>query len=391
MTLEAAKPKHRYVALDSLRGVCACMVVLLHAHTQAHFSNLPLIRNGFLFVDFFFVLSGFVIGSSYGDRLRDGFSIGRFMWLRLWRVYPLHLVMLLIFLAFEIAFAMFAPNAAARIPFSEGYSPAVWFYSLFLVQIFVGPEGTPWNGPSWSIAAEVWTYLIFAVVLRYLPRLLLLPICVAFMAAALIIIPTLTDRYMLVFHDGALLRCLFGFSLGIVGWHLMPLWDKVTLGGRLVATLIEIGAVAGVSILVAIAGSGPLSMITPFIFFVAVMVFARQAGMVSTLLLQPPFVLLGTLSYSIYMIHVFLLYRFVNVLSVVEKVTGFDVVATNAEGNSGIGGGAWFGDAITVIFLGGVILCSYISYRLIELPGQRFGRNWGKREAIEPAMAPGAP
>lgn len=391
MTLEASKPKHRYVALDSLRGVCACMVVLLHARTQGHFSDLPLIRHGFLFVDFFFVLSGFVIGSSYGQRLRDGFSIGRFMWLRLWRVYPLHVVMLLIFLLFEIAFALLAPNAAGRAPFSDGYSPTVWFQSLFLIQIFVGPEGTPWNGPSWSIAAEVWTYLIFALVLRYLPRLLLAPVCVVFIAAALIVIPTLTDRYLLVFHEGALLRCLYGFSLGILGWHLMPFWERISLGGRLVATLIEIAAVVAVSALVAAAGSGPLSMITPFVFFVAVMVFARQAGLVSSLLLQPPFVLLGTLSYSIYMIHVFLLYRFVNGLSVVEKLTGFDLVRTSAEGNNGIGGGAWFGDLATVIFLGGVILCSYISYRLIELPGQRFGRNWGRREVGEPAVAPGAP
>lgn len=390
MTLDAAKPKHRYVALDSLRGVCACMVVLLHAKTQGHLSDTALVRHGFLFVDFFFVLSGFVIGSSYGDRLANGFSIGRFMWLRLWRVYPLHLVMLLIFLAFEIAFALFAPNAAGRAPFSEAYSPLVWVQSLFLIQIFVGPEGTPWNGPSWSIAAEVWTYLIFALVLRFLPRVAVIPICLAFIAAALAIIPTLTDRYMLVFHDGALLRCLYGFSLGILGWYAMQAWERVPLGGRSVATIIEIAAVIGVAALVSAAGTGPLSMIAPLGFFVAVMIFARQAGAVSILLQQPPFVLLGTLSYSIYMIHVFLIYRMVNVLGAVEKFTGFDVVAT-AEGNNSVGGGAWFGDFVTVAFLGGVVFLAYWSYRLIELPGQNFGRNWKGRGLREPASAPGAP
>ena len=391
MTLEAAKPKHRYVALDSLRGVCACMVVLLHARTQGHLSELSLIRHGFLFVDFFFVLSGFVIGSSYGDRLREGFSVGRFMWLRFWRVYPLRFVMLVVFLIFEIAFAMLAPNAGGRAPFTEGYSPLVWVQSAFLIQIFVGPDGTPWNGPSWSIAAEIWTYLIFALVLRYLPRLLLVPICVGLVIAALLIIPTLTDRYMLVFHEGALLRCLYGFSLGVLGWYFMPLWERISLGGKAIATLIEIAVVLGVAVLVAAAGSGPLSMAAPLMFFIAVMVFARQGGAVSTLLLKAPFVLLGTLSYSIYMIHVFMVYRLVNFLTLVENKTGWDVAATTADGKNAIGGSAWFGDFVSVSFLLLVVACAYVSYRLIEEPGQRFGRNWGKREPREPAVAPGAP
>ncbi|WP_454616650.1 hypothetical protein [Bradyrhizobium cenepequi] len=58
----------------------------------------PFTRKAYLFVDFFFVLTGFVIASNYRSRLADGFSAGRFLVLRLGRIYPLHIVTLLLFI-----------------------------------------------------------------------------------------------------------------------------------------------------------------------------------------------------------------------------------------------------------------------------------------------------
>lgn len=54
-------------------------------------------RNAYLFVDFFFVLSGFVIASTYQERIAGGFSVWRFMLLRLGRLYPLHIAVLVAF------------------------------------------------------------------------------------------------------------------------------------------------------------------------------------------------------------------------------------------------------------------------------------------------------
>ncbi len=339
-SLDETKPKHRFVALDSWRGIAACAVVLLHAVSPGHISNLSFVQHGWMFVDFFFVLSGFVIGSSYGDRVREGFSISRFMWLRLWRVYPLHLFMLL----------------------------------MFLVQIFVGPDAMSWNWPSWSIAAEVWAYLIFAFILRFGSRFLV-PICLAIIVCATAIIPTVTDRYLMLFHDGALVRCLLGFSLGILGWHVWPAWQKAPLG-RL-ATPAELVIVAAVFALVTFTGAVPLSLAAPPLFFVAVMLFARQEGAVSRLLTTAPFVLLGTLSYSIYMIHGFLLFRFVNGLSVLGKLTHYPMVSSSSAGNH-IGGGPWLADLAVLVFLGTVIFCSFWTYRLIEEPCRKLGRRLDK-------------
>ncbi len=92
----------RFLALDAWRGICACLVALFHFGSTSHIQNLPLLRNAYLFVDFFSVLSGFVIFASYEEKLKDGFGAGRFLLLRLGRLYPLHLVLLLAFMGADL-------------------------------------------------------------------------------------------------------------------------------------------------------------------------------------------------------------------------------------------------------------------------------------------------
>ncbi len=62
-----------------MRGICALLVALFHLKSAGLIADLALVRKGWLFVDFFFVLSGFVIAASYGVRLRSWFSVARFM------------------------------------------------------------------------------------------------------------------------------------------------------------------------------------------------------------------------------------------------------------------------------------------------------------------------
>jgi len=382
--MDAAKPKHRYVVLDSLRGVCACMVVLLHLSTPGYISAAPVVKNGFLFVDFFFVLSGFVIGSSYGSRIAEGFPIHRFMWLRLGRIYPLHFVMLMAFLVFEIVFALFMHDMAYRRPFEGGFAPSILGYSLLLVQIFFGPDATPWNGPSWSIAAEIWAYLIFAVLLRYAFRWIV-PISLLIAVAAPVILFHLTDRYLAVFHDGALLRCLFGFSLGIIGWRCTDWVQSIQLG-KLGDNLLELVVVVATIWLVSEAGAGPLSLAAPFLFFIAVMTFSRERGAISRLLKCAPFVLVGALSYSIYMVHAFFEYRFINGLSLLKKLTGLNLTNSSGE-HTTVGGVPLFGDLMSITFLAFVIGVAYLTYNWIELPGQRKAREFMQKRTSAPQPA----
>jgi peptidoglycan/LPS O-acetylase OafA/YrhL len=77
--------RHQFVLLDGLRGVAALAVVVTHA--LYFFPPTPM---AYLAVDFFFMLSGFVLAHAYGERLRQGMTAGRFMAIRLIRLYPLY-------------------------------------------------------------------------------------------------------------------------------------------------------------------------------------------------------------------------------------------------------------------------------------------------------------
>ncbi|MBO9574326.1 MAG: acyltransferase [Sphingobium sp.] len=357
--------------LDSLRGVAACFIVLYHIVASSSFWPAPFLEHAWLFVDFFFVLSGFVIGFSYGDRLEEGYPIGRYMLQRFFRIYPLLLVMLLVYLAFEIVFALAGSGAASRQPFDGIYSVPSFISALFMAQIFFGPDNLPWNGPSWSVAAEFWTYLIFALAMR-IRRRLIVPLCLLTVLIVPVYLAYLTDRNMGVFHDGALARCLFGFATGVLCWklperireHALPRWADHLLEFTVVGLCVAFVTIAGVD---------RLSLAAPLVFVLAVGVFSRERGVLSALLKRAAFVTVGNLSYSIYMIHWFLLWRFFNMLALAERITGLDLVATR-DGQTGLGGSPALQVASMLVFLAGVLLAAFLSYRLIEKPGQKLGK-----------------
>ena len=72
----------------------AALVALFHLQAYSHFYGFSLLRHSYLFVDFFFVLSGFVITANYRKKLLSGFSFWEFMFLRFGRLYPLHFALL---------------------------------------------------------------------------------------------------------------------------------------------------------------------------------------------------------------------------------------------------------------------------------------------------------
>src|SRR5215469_11877968 len=93
---------HRFAALDGWRGICALLVALHHLSANGHFYAWPLVRNAWLFVDFFFVLSGFVIAYAYGGRLSDAHAIKDFALRRLFRLWPLHVAVLMALIGLEL-------------------------------------------------------------------------------------------------------------------------------------------------------------------------------------------------------------------------------------------------------------------------------------------------
>jgi len=146
------KPKIRYATLDGLRGVAAICVVL--HHTNIYRDSAALAPRGALAVDFFLMLSGFVIAKTYQERLHSGLSLASFAKRRLIRLYPVALVGLLfgVFkLVSESALGYEGPNLT-QVIIACGLNIFLlpyWAASPFRGEMF------PTNPPIWSLFAEL--------------------------------------------------------------------------------------------------------------------------------------------------------------------------------------------------------------------------------------------
>lgn len=362
------KKAYRFVALDSLRGICAIIVAIYHFSTISILASVPFVKNGFLFVDFFFVLSGFVIASSYGERLRSGFSIGRFMFLRLGRLYPLHLFVLTLYLVVAIA------------RHDGAYSANNFWSTALLLQAFSHGHLDNWNPPSWSISAEVWTYLVFALVCQFSGKLLPL-----LLAAIIVCVPPIlwftTDRYLDVCFEGALLRCLFGFSMGALAFMFWSRYRLPALSSTVHTLMETIMVIASLSI-VSIAGAGPLSFLAPPIFVGSILVFAEQRGAISSALTTRPLELLGTLSYSIYMTHMFVQARILNLIGAASKFVQLPISKEPFEPQTISANLPLAADITIILMIGVVIGCAYLTYTYVEDPFRRISRQVVSRKPV---------
>lgn len=147
-------------ALTSLRAFLALGVVLFHYQLQwdpvLGFSSI--IERSRLAVDAFFMLSGFILAHVYGPAFATGtFSYRRFIMARLARLYPLHLAVL----AGVLVIVLGAIAVGVRYDAST-YTTLGFFQTLFLVHAwFPSENGISWSGPSWSLSAEWFAYLLF--------------------------------------------------------------------------------------------------------------------------------------------------------------------------------------------------------------------------------------
>jgi peptidoglycan/LPS O-acetylase OafA/YrhL len=148
-------------ALDGWRGLCALIVALYHFPGSGVLEQNRIVGNAEFFVDFFFVLSGFVIAANYLHRIPDEPAALRFMGLRVGRLYPLHLVTFFAFFAFECLQAVAAGFTNA---FNETNSLVTIPSTLLMIQSWGLHDHLSWNWPSWSISCEMAAYGAFALI-----------------------------------------------------------------------------------------------------------------------------------------------------------------------------------------------------------------------------------
>jgi peptidoglycan/LPS O-acetylase OafA/YrhL len=361
---------HRFEVLDSWRGLSACLVALFHLQAYSHFYGLNLLRHSFLFVDFFFVLSGFVIVANYRKRLLSGFSFWEFMLLRFGRLYPLHFAILIALIGLEVVRYRFDGLLGGDVgqKFTGSNSVGSIFTNIFLIQSLNVHDGLTWNMPSWSVSVEFYTYAIFAIALLYLRNWIY--VFIVFIAAAAPVFLFMFVGQIDAQYDFGVIRCVLGFFVGFVCYDLYLLINgRRSPQNPMFATVAEVACVALIIACVCFCGDGPASLAAPAVFGLAVLIFSFERGFVSQILKARPFVFLGTLSYSIYMVHMPVQLGMRYALQLGERKMGIPLF-----NESRIGAELWQGDISYVVCLALIVGVSYLTYNLIEQPGRRQSR-----------------
>ena len=356
----------RLDALTGIRGIAAWLVVLYHIRLSLlDLLPAPVIgafAKGYLAVDLFFVLSGFVLWFNYGQRIRSGGrgQVAPFLWRRFARVWPLHAFILTLFIGFAVAIALRGtPNP--NYPFTD--LPL----HFLLMQNWGFTESLTWNDPSWSISTEFAAYMAFPLIALAadwdrLRGLALSIVTVALLAAIYALFAAAGENTLGAnISQLGLWRCLLEFCLGITACRWWQRLRRVRHAAAVMAGLAASVVVAGLVF------SLPETIFVPALFFAAILALALDQGPVARALSTRAAVYLGEISYSTYLGH-FLLFILFKLLFVDETLQ--------------IG---WAGLAA---FLAMLLGASIALYHGVERPAQRALNLRKPRWAATPRLAP---
>ncbi|MBI1330337.1 MAG: acyltransferase family protein [Alphaproteobacteria bacterium] len=230
--------KRKYHTLDGMRGVAALSVVPLHSPDYfGAFQN----SSGYLAVDFFFLLSGFIIAGAYEERLRSGLSLSGFFKIRLVRFYPLYFLGLMLGL---LAAVLGILRGTPVVP--SDAMPVVVLLGLFMLPVpgLFGFLGYPLNGPAWTLFLEMAVNVLYAALLPLLKRGVLIGIVLLSavgLAVAAFQFGTMHVGWKMDTVWAGLPRVCFSFFLGVLIWRApaarlrlpVPAWFILVILGAL--------------------------------------------------------------------------------------------------------------------------------------------------------------
>jgi peptidoglycan/LPS O-acetylase OafA/YrhL len=356
-------------SLDGLRGIAACIVMMSHLEWNNHLSNLRFVINGYLAVDLFFILSGLVIAANYGSRIRGAGPAVRFMGLRFFRLYPLHLAVLGMFFVvecFKWGTQRFTGISSEHPPFSGGQSIATLAANVLMVQGLGWIRHPGWNGPSWSISCEFFAYLAFALLcpLGFVRRTWAAVAAICLSAGTYAFLVTTRGNLDVVFDLG-ILRCFAGFACGVLLWKYRAALDGLRLTRwRYSQILVACALIAVIAV-----ARGPAVAATIPGFVLLIICVKSDQGLVARVLNTRGIQYLGRISYSIYMVHELVV---IGVLMMLKRHAAMTWNPTLGRNTAAVN--PWRGDALLVAVAAGVLVLATITYKAIEEPGRSFGR-----------------
>ena len=341
------------------RGLAALIVALFHLRIgEAFFSP---IRHGYLFVDLFFVLSGFLIYTAYSGKLENGHAVRSFLIRRFGRLFPLLIFATLAFVALQNLIIFAKSQAIAHGYASFFRAPGLLEYQIPTAKEIISTltlthslgvfDDLILNYASWSISTEFYAYVLFAALCFLLKgRIRIIAFAIIFLVgflvtvwASLVIHQCLqAGRCFDVSYDFGFTRCISSFLLGALVCH---------FGRSLQFNANKLQFVA-LSMMTAIFWWVDAYPWVAFGFSAAcsllILSISRDTGFLSHLLKSKPFQVLGERSYSIYMMHPVIL---IPMISYLNYVKGF-----------------MMGAVVMLVYVSVLVLISGWTYKLIENP-----------------------
>jgi peptidoglycan/LPS O-acetylase OafA/YrhL len=303
--------------LTSLRFFFAFMIFLHHMTFLSKSKSFTLrwiheyiLKEGFIGVSFFFILSGFILAYNYRDSILNHKTItSKFYIARIARIYPLHLLTLLI-----------AVPLTLQIPKFDIF---LWikqlFFNLTLTQSFIPVKKIyfSFNSPSWSISNELFFYLLFPFLILLIVKLKNYKYNLFFLIPFILFLPLLMllispNFYKNLFYVNPFFRVV-DFIIGIL---LFELYQVIKTKNKLFKySILEFSSIILLLVFFAFHSYIPLVLRYSVYYWLPmsfiILVFAFQKGLVSRLLSNKNWILLGEISFAFYMFHQLILKYFI--------------------------------------------------------------------------------
>ncbi len=305
-------------ALGGARALPPLIIVMFHYSEGHHYSGLAwldlVVSHGYLWVEFFFALSGFVLTHAYGARIAALFTAkgyGEFVRSRLARLYPVHLFMLFALLALVICVRGFAEWGSYRSIYDATFyrpdmQPRGFIMSLLLIHAWNTMERLTWNGASWFVSVEFALCLMFPVfawLASPLRKQMWRGLALLAAGVAGILYLNMTGKYGMdyTFHNGVL-RGMADFSAGVGLAVLYGVWKPRDRLPDWAHSAIQLAVVAALFWAFYHAGwarnKRDYWVVMPMLALILALSFDR--GAVARVLQTRPLQLLGTWSYAVY-------------------------------------------------------------------------------------------
>ncbi len=359
--IQKYKGNYMLYKLESLRGVAAILVVLFHMHWAGSGEQSPLISNSWIFVDFFFVLSGFVIAYAYIDKLQKGMGFYKYFGLRVGRLYPLHVFIMLMWLPYiGVKFYLYHAGFGGVDP-SKTENVATFFVALFLINSYGVLDTAGWNGVSWSISAELFAYVgFFAIATLFKCRSALLMRAVLMLSIfSYVVLHLVKGPNLALANHWSFLRGFAGFCFGWFVYYVF-LSNKISPSN---IKYHEVSAIIFSAVFVSlITLNRYFSYIAVASFGYVVFVFAQSSrSYLGALLESTAAKALGRWSFSIYMIHLLIVSGLEDLFEHIIKIEKYNLSWVAYSG-------------ITLVVLGLIILMASFTYAYVEVPARNYFR-----------------